>query len=118
MNAPIAYEAILTAHEKSDLRHQSFRGCDLAGIDLRGADLRAARFDHVCLERCDLTGADLRGAHFLACTLLDVVMTGVTLENNRFDGTVLCGVTGLTEEDWVAVVAAGGAVRPRHTSRR
>jgi uncharacterized protein YjbI with pentapeptide repeats len=106
----------------SDEQHEVAKGVpgsrDFAGVDLAGIDLRRARLEDVFFERCNLTGADLRGAHFILCDFCEVVMTGVKLGDNRFDGTLFRGVVGLTEEDASIIVRGGGFLQPRHASLR
>jgi uncharacterized protein YjbI with pentapeptide repeats len=110
--------AMLVANDGPTRPGEALGGRDLVGANLGGADLRNAHLEDVFLERCDLTGADLRGAHFILCDFCEVVMTGVRLGDNRFDGTLFRGVVGLTEEDAAAIVRAGGFLQPRHASLR
>ena len=113
------FESIFTSREKRNLRGEIFRELELVGMDLTGADLRGARFEKVLLERCDLTGADLRGAHFILCVLREVVMTDTKLGgDNRFYGTTICDVVGLSEEHRLAILRDGGILEHVHASPR
>jgi uncharacterized protein YjbI with pentapeptide repeats len=113
-----AFERILTTREKSELRGRVFSDCEMIGVDLAGADLRGARFERVLLIKSNLAGADLRGAHFVLCELRFVVLTDTQLGDNRFDGTTLVEVAGLTPEDRRAVERNGGAFQNVRASLR
>jgi uncharacterized protein YjbI with pentapeptide repeats len=118
MSSSIAFERILTTQEKTELRGNVFRDCELVGVDLAAADLREARFERVVLADCNLAGADLRGAHFVLCDLRGVVLKGAQLGDNRFDGTILVEVAGLTTDDRRLVERQGGAFQQVRASQR
>jgi len=80
--------------------------------------LRGTRFERVQLEACDLTGADLRGAHFVRCALRSVLLTNARLGGNRFDGSVLTQVVGLSEEDRRSIEHDGGTFQRPHMNFR
>jgi uncharacterized protein YjbI with pentapeptide repeats len=112
------FDRILTTQEKSELRGTVFHDREMIGIDLSGADLRDARFERVVLTACDLGDADLRGAHFVLCDLRYVVLTNAKLGDNRFYGTTLSEVTGLTEDDRLLIERDGAAFQPPRASSR
>ena len=113
-----AFEKVLTAQEKRELKHSFFHHREVVGVDLANADLRGAHFEGVVLERCDLTGADLRGARFTLCELRDVVLAESILEDNRFDGTTFVDVVGLTAAHRRLIEECGGTFQPGHARRR
>jgi uncharacterized protein YjbI with pentapeptide repeats len=113
-----AYEAILTPTEKSELREEVFRDRALVGMDFTGADLSGARFVRMLIVRCSFRGADLRGAHFVMCDLREVDVHEAKLGDNRFYGTTMRGVTGLSDEDKREVVAKGAVIQHAHASLR
>ncbi len=114
----LTFERILTPQEKSELHGQVFRDRELVGVDLSGADLRQARFERVVLDKCNLTGADLRGAHFILCDLRFVVLVEARLGENRFDGTTLVEVAGLTADGRQLIERQGGAFMHARASLR
>ncbi len=116
MKSDTPFESILTAGEKRELRAAVFRDQSLVGVDLSGADFRGARFERVQFEACDLTGADLRGAHFVRCVFRSVLMTSARLGGNRFDGSVLIQIVGLSEEDRLWIEHEGGTFRHLHAN--
>jgi uncharacterized protein YjbI with pentapeptide repeats len=112
------FERIFTALEKQELRDQLFRQREFAGVDLAGADLRGTSFVRTAIASCNLEGADLRGVHFIECDLHAVVMRDAVLGENRFDGTVLSDVVGLSEEARISIEHHGGAFLPLRASHR
>jgi uncharacterized protein YjbI with pentapeptide repeats len=119
MPMPIpSHEHILTRNEKRDLRGELFRNIELVAVDLTDADLRDARFERVVLRGCDLANADLRGAHFVLCELTSVAFHNVRLGDNRFYGTTLADVAGLSDDDQRLVERVGGVFQPPHASCR
>jgi uncharacterized protein YjbI with pentapeptide repeats len=112
------FERILTAREKSELGGRVFSDCEMIGVDLSGADLRGARFERVIFIKSTLAGADLRGANFILCELRFVVLTDTRLGDNRFDGTTLVEVAGLTAGERHAVERSGGAFQHERASLR
>lgn len=118
MTSPKTFERVLSAEEKAALRGEHFAGRSLVGIDLVGADLRGATFEATSLVACDLTGADLRGANFSRCELRGIVLVDVILGNNRFDGTVLEDVGGLSRASQTLIEACGGTFQPAGASQR
>jgi uncharacterized protein YjbI with pentapeptide repeats len=118
MNETVQYERILTTKEKSLLRGEAFKDRVLVGVDLSGADLRDARFERVVFRECTLDGADLRGTQFLLCDLHAVRLADARLGENRFAGTTLIDVEGLSESDRAIVQTAGGCFQPTRASKR
>lgn len=112
------FEPILTSREKRGMREQLFRHREFVGVDLSRADLRGTRFIGTAIDSCNLVGADLRGAVFIECHLHSVVLHGARLGENRFDGTVLSDIVGLSEEARLSIELKGGAFRPPRASRR
>jgi hypothetical protein len=112
MAPEITFEPILTSLEKRELRGPSFRERVLVGLDLSGADLRDARFEHTLLESCNLAHADLRGV--LHVLQPPPARAGARLGDNRFVGTTLTRIAGLTKDDCVAIQQAGGVFQPQY----
>jgi uncharacterized protein YjbI with pentapeptide repeats len=118
MNHGSDFESILTAREKRDLSNEVFRERDFVGVDLSGADLRGARFERVSLHACTLAGADLRGAHFIMCDLSQVLLGDAKLGDNRFYGTTLREVAGISDDARLTIVREGGVfLHPSSSSR-
>ena len=113
-----SFERILTTREKTELRGTVFRDHALSGVDLSGADLRGARFERVVFDKCTLAGADLRGAHFVLCDFRCVRLTEARLGDNRFDGSTLIEVAGLTADDRLLVERQGGTFQHPRASLR
>lgn len=103
---------------KGRLRGSRFMDVTIRGLDLSESDLRDAHFERVLMEDCDLSSADLRGAHFVGCDLNGVALANVRLGDNSFDGTSLVDVEGLSREDRLLIVQAGGAFQAPHASSR
>jgi uncharacterized protein YjbI with pentapeptide repeats len=118
MKSRAVFERVLTTREKTELRGGVFRDCEWVGLDLSAADLRDAIFERVVLVDCTLAGADLRGAHFVLCDLRCVVLDDARLGDNRFDGTILVEVAGLTTDDRRLVERQGGAFQHARASPR
>src|SRR4051812_19313424 len=116
--AATSFERILTVQEKRELQAEVFRNTELVGVDLSGADLRDARFESVVLTGCNLAGADLRGAHFVLCDLRYVVLDDAKLGDNRFYGTTLVEIVGLSEDDRLLIEREGGAFQHPRASLR
>jgi uncharacterized protein YjbI with pentapeptide repeats len=112
------FEPILTSREKRELTGASFCQRELVELDFSGADLRGARFEQSVLVRCSFAGADLRGARFLSCDLHSIDFADAVLGDNRFDGTTIVDVGGMTATMTTIVADAGGTFQPRHASRR
>jgi uncharacterized protein YjbI with pentapeptide repeats len=115
---PETFERIMTTGEKAALRGEVFASCELVGVDLSGADLREACFERARLIRCDLSGADLRGARFTLCNLRGLVVENAVFGENRFDGTILEEVVGLSSNTQELVVRGGGTFQPLRASSR
>jgi uncharacterized protein YjbI with pentapeptide repeats len=112
------FEPIFTAREKQELREQLFRQREFVGIDLAGADLRGTSFVRTTIASCNFEGADLRGVHFIECDLHDVVMRSAKWGENRFDGTVLSDVLGLSDAACISIERDGGAFQPLRARQR
>ena len=112
------FEQVFSKAEKAALDGDLFLNYELVGIDLAGANLRGAHFERMTLVGCDFSGADLRGASFQDCELRAVVLADAIFEDNRFEGTRLIDVHGLSLPAEARIREGGGTFPPAHASLR
>lgn len=118
MNAGVPkFEPILTAQEKREMRGQLFCQREFVGVDLAEADLRGARFVRTIIDTCNLEGADLRGALFIECDLRALVLRRAKFGENRFDGTILSDIVGLSDGARLSIERKGGEFQPPPSHR-
>jgi uncharacterized protein YjbI with pentapeptide repeats len=87
---------VFTRGEKAELYRHVFCVAELDEVDFSGADLRGARFERCSLRGAIFSGSLLIGVEFLGCDLRCADFSGAVLAKNRFDGSWLIGVAGLS----------------------
>ena len=107
-----------TPPPRRSLRGRIYRSESLDGADFSNTDLRGARFEYASLRESTFAGADLRAVDFLNCDLAGASLENVLLGGNRFDGSRLTDVVGLSDEQADYAVRRGASVATDGTARK
>jgi uncharacterized protein YjbI with pentapeptide repeats len=90
----------------------------LSHASLRDADVRTTRFEGARLIGADLTGADLSRADLTGADMTDAVLGGASLHDAGMSATVVRGIRGAEDADWVGASFSSADFTGAYLARR